>query len=157
MLRFEYQPRFNDPVGVAIEPHHSLVQFGPLIQVVAAIPQALQKTIADAGKVVAAPQVVLALIDTGCTRTSIDKRIISALGVSPTGIATVGTASGLSQAELVPVQLTFPNLAGATITLPQAMTCDLTGQPISILVGRDILRHFVMIYDGQIGRVTFMT
>lgn len=56
---------------------------------------------------------------------------------------------------LFPIHVYFPALGGGLL-LPQAMSCDVKAHGIGVLVGRDLLRHFVIVYDGHMGRVTMM-
>lgn len=134
-----------------------MVQFGPVLAVMVGVAPALAKLEAEAGRPVPTPVPGLALVDTGCTRTAIDETVIAKLGVAPTGVTQVGTAGGQRQSVLCAVQLFFPTLGNADIVLPQAMSCDLSGQGPLVLLGRDLLQYFVMIYDGPTGRVVLMT
>lgn len=155
MRRFEIHPQLKDSAGKPIHPASTLSAYGPLVDVVVSVPSNLHSSFTDAGKQVPPPLRIAAMIDTGCTRTAIDKEIIEKLQIAPTGTTTSLTASGPAPVELFPVQIDFPALQ-AGILIPQAMSCDLSGQTIDALVGCDLLKHFVMIYDGIAGRVTLI-
>ena len=156
MRRHEIQYYLQDSAGRAIRPSDSLIAFGPQLRILVAVPPLLHPAFLALGREVPALREGLALIDTGCTRTAVHHEIVSQLEIAPTGLTTVLSASGPAQSVLFPVQLLFPTLGGADIVLPQAVSCDLHGQGIGVLIGRDLLQHFVMVYDGMVGRVTLM-
>jgi len=60
------------------------------------------------------------------------------------------------------VQISFPAMGNLGCLLPQAIACDLAGQEIPgqgrlmVLFGRDLLKRFVMIYNGPLGRVSLI-
>lgn len=83
---------------------------------------------------------VLALIDTGSNVTLVQLGLIK--NCTPIGITTVQTGGGPIRA----------NQYAGTVTLPElneTVGAVITEQPIrhKIIIGRDILRHFRMIYD----------
>lgn len=156
MRRYDIQYCLKDSAGKVTHPPDSLVVFGPQLRIAVAVPPVLHQSFAAAGRNVPAPREGQALIDSGCTRTSVHQQIVSELEIPPTGLTTLFSASGPARAVLFPVQLLFPTLGGTDVVLPQAVSCNLEGQGLAVLIGRDLLRHFVMIYDGPGGRVTLI-
>jgi hypothetical protein len=129
----------------------NLAADGPLIEVtfwlVAAARQAL------AGQQLAVPAAVQAsaLIDTGASGSCVQQGLLGPLGLHPVGSMPVNTPT--SQNVICPlyaVQLSMPN-AFIDVTVIEA---PLQGQNIQALIGRDILRHGVLIYQGHIGHFT---
>jgi hypothetical protein len=98
------------------------------------------------------PVPIRALIDTGASATVIDESVLRQLGLAPTGTVQILTPStrgvpitcmaydikaGIYHPAHSLVLGTFPVIAG-----------DFTGQTISALIGRDVLRNCLFIYDG---------
>ena len=101
------------------------------------------------------PQELLpALVDTGAGISSVDERLASALNltivdsVQQSGIGgTVLCDVRLAQIEVPSLQIVF---YGNFATLPLMAE----GLPYSAILGRDILRHFRMQYDGPANTLT---
>jgi predicted aspartyl protease len=99
----------------------------------------------------------MALIDTGATTTSIDVKVLTSLGINPVGIANAGTAGGPQKLSTYPARCTFPGTLLPGFELPHVIGCDLTGQrtlsgkPLLVLIGRDILSQGVLVYNGSFG------
>lgn len=97
------------------------------------------------------------MIDTGASITAIDVSVLTALGVNPVGTASVGTAGGRRQQSTYPARLTFPGTGFPGFEHAGVLGCDLSGQFVAgnkrviALIGRDILRRFVLIYNGTGG------
>ena len=124
----------------------NLHQVGPVIEVVL-MPSAifLQKV------KIREPYVknvkLLAMVDTGATGTVVSEGIPNALGLNPIGTTLINTPSSTNvNCNQFDVQILFPNNAGiASIVITEA---PLKGQHIQCLIGRDILRYGVFIYNG---------
>jgi Aspartyl protease len=105
---------------------------------------------------------VRALVDSGASGTVIDRSVVAALGLVPTGSVPVHTPStqgvphtcnqyDISLWFVQPTQqITAHNIA---LTMPVIET-DFTGQNIRALIGRDILARCTMFYHGPSGLVT---
>jgi hypothetical protein len=138
----------------------NLRHFGPLISVEIALPQALAQHLAATNQPVPAPIAGMALIDTGASITSVDNSVFQSLGVQPVGTAMVGAASGPSQQYIYPASISFPATMLVGLAFNQVLSCNLAGQPTGMpspliaLVGRDLLRHFVFIFNGPMGLIT---
>lgn len=121
------------------------------------VPKVVAAALVQNGSPVPAPVTGWALIDTGATFTAVHEPTFAQLGVAPVGVALVGTASGPSQRPTYPARLVFPE-TGWDFDAPGPLTSvDLTGQmvnmgsgpqPILMLVGRDILRICVLVWNG---------
>ena len=100
------------------------------------------------------PELLPALIDTGAGISSVDERLASSLGlttvdsVKQTGVGgEVECDVCLAQIEIPSLQVVF-NGRFATLRLAEE------GHPYSAILGRDILRHFIMQYNGPADTLT---
>ena len=94
----------------------------------------------------------LAMIDTGCTYTTIDLKIAAELGLVSDLSVISGTAKGKQKQPVYDLQLT---LLGLNFTVsPKSLSCpsfdfenDETFE-IQVLIGRDILENYILQYNG---------
>jgi len=111
-----------------------------------------------AGQPIPAPLTLRALIDTGASQTAIDLQCVQALGLIRRGSTTLYVASlaGTPQTfDEYEVNLTFPHSQAALtlFTLP-VVASSLMLQGFEVLLGRDVLKNCLLIYDGQAGAYT---
>jgi len=78
---------------------------------------------------------VLGKFDTGAERTSIDKQIISELGVNPVGKTTTYNVHGKSIRPLVDIKL---KIKGKKLNV-KANVSDRTSRKYKVLIGRDLI------------------
>jgi predicted aspartyl protease len=128
-----------------------MAALGPRVAIVLAVPQAQANAITAAGGVVAPPVSGLALIDTGCSITSIDDQVATNLGLQAIATTTVHAAGGTRQAVQYMVQA---DVAGTATGLWTMTTAILAPTGIIALVGTDLLAHCLFVYDGIGGRFT---
>jgi hypothetical protein len=135
---------------------------GPIMNVVVHVPTALAKLLGEQGTPVPPPHAGMALIDTGASGTCVHESILKSLQVNPIGSVTSGTAAGPTPHNLYPVRLQFP-WENITRDFDSVVGVDLTGQfvevstgrqPIVVLVGRDVLRDWIFIYNGGGGVIS---
>jgi hypothetical protein len=136
-----------------------LMGAGPLMQVQVEVPQALAAYLSKQGQPIPAPQSGWALIDTGATRTCVDRDVLTKLGVQPTGTVKTGTAAGQVEQLLFPAKLSFPVAGNFQIEFGSVIAVDLRGQTIAgtnvvVLVGRDVLSRCLLVYNGPAGIFT---
>ena len=65
----------------------------------------------------------------------------------------MGTAGGPQTQAQYPASFGFPGTGLPGVNFNFVIGCDLSGQGIVALIGRDVLRYFVMIYNGAFGQV----
>jgi hypothetical protein len=131
---------------------------GPLIDVLVGVSIPRQRALHAAGLPVPPAVQIRALIDTGASCTCIDPSVPLRLGLAPTGIAPMHTPSTGNQPHManqydVSLVLLHPKLNLTHQTVPVAES-QLALQGIQGLLGRDILRNCLFIYDGQNGSFT---
>jgi len=101
---------------------------------------------------------VSALVDTGASCTCIDPSVLNQLGLTPTGSIQINTPStgaqpaSANQYDVSLVILTAANLAPLIhATMPVVETELVSMQGFHVLLGRDVLRGCLLVYDGQNG------
>lgn len=98
------------------------------------------------------PVVVAGLIDTGASCSALDVHIIARLGLEPHGIASIHTPSTgpayemrhVYDASIVLGETENP----ALVVTVGAIACELAAEGYFALIGRDVLSHCRLIYDG---------
>ncbi|MBL7129218.1 MAG: retroviral-like aspartic protease [Ignavibacteria bacterium] len=89
---------------------------------------------------------VIGLIDTGASKTAIDKNIASELNLIARDKQKVLTPSGDSEHYLYDIVIVLENIK---YLIPlQVFGAVLDKQPYDVLLGRDILRYCTLIYNG---------
>jgi|HubBroStandDraft_2_1064218.scaffolds.fasta_scaffold89083_2 predicted aspartyl protease len=130
---------------------------GPTLDIIIRPPILMLQALAagPSGQMVPATQVqAVAMVDTGAQGTVITPAIAQQLGLQPTGSALAGGATGHApvSANVYNVDIIF----GAGVLVPNVavMELPLAGQKIQALIGRDILRHGMLIYLGHANQFT---
>lgn len=87
--------------------------------------------------------------------TCVHEAVLQQLGINPIGVVTIGTASGPALQNAYPVRLDFPT-TGWSFELPFVPGVDLSGQivplrqpqPLIVLLGRNVLENWVLVWNG---------
>lgn len=131
----------------------NLQQIGPIVEVQITIGPIIREILVGKGEPVPAPVTVLAMIDTGATKTVISKSIAAGLNLKPVGTSRIDTSSDRNVACYnYLVSLVFPN--NVVIKETVVVGAPLLGQHISCLIGRDVLAGAVFIYTGYANSFT---
>jgi hypothetical protein len=118
-----------------------------------------RRTALAAAKATVPPYVRLRMIvDTGATATVVDEAAIKPLGLSPTGLTPIHTPStggtpatcATYDISLALYHVTQPLILG---TIP-VIASDFSSQGIHGLIGCDVLRRCLFVYDGVAGSFT---
>lgn len=135
----------------------NLVQAGPITEILVAPPQTLVQALRTRNEPVPAAVRAVAIIDTGATGTVLTPSVIGSLGIQPVGVASMSTPSTTApvQVRLFNVDLTFiVGTSRVVVSGVVAMEAPLGGQHIQCLIGRDVLRHGVLVYIGYLNQFT---
>jgi hypothetical protein len=92
------------------------------------------------------------LFDTGATKTVVDEAAIKQLGIQPAGVTNVSTPSGTAQQLLYPAELEFLPMHSRVKFTFVIGSPHLAAQGLLALIGRDVMRHMVLIYNGFVGQ-----
>lgn len=127
-----------------------LEQHGPTLQVRVGLDTSFNP---DHGLAPELPQDIFnALVDTGAAISCIDINLAASLDLPFVGTSKFGGAAGISDHPVVLAQIQIPDLSHCLYGTFAAV--DLSGQPHLVLLGRNLLRSYRMIYDGRTGQVT---
>jgi len=133
-----------------IQPSQNLFIHGAFVNIaIAPIPKdGIQQS-------VVMPIVGKALIDTGATFTCVDENTCLTLGLNSVGIANMKHVDGTSTRTRYPVQISFPDFNLPPLNLVGAASVVLSNMipPFVALIGRDLLAHFKLTYNGPRGRI----
>jgi hypothetical protein len=126
---------------------------GALVDIFVALSTPRVDALKAAGMGFAPPEKVKALIDTGASISSISPRIAQTLGLVPTGITPIYSATttgGPKNSNLYDVCLAFaqPSIKVLGVNIP-VIEASLFTPGVDVLLGRDMLRQCLCIYDGQ--------
>ena len=132
---------------VHIPPSVVLERMGPFIQVTITHPRPIQENFKQKGKSV--PTVsVNALIDTGASSTVITPHVADQLGLVHTGFQKVSSVQDEQQRPVYYGFIIFPWGSGKEIPI---VSCPLKN--FDCLIGRDILLHWHLTYNGSDGSI----
>jgi len=137
----------------------TLEKDGPIIQVEVSMPPALEEWFVQNKLPVAAPITGYALIDTGASISGIHEPVLNQLSIVPIDSIPVANTAGPGRAFVYPTRVSFPGLGVSDWPLSRVVGNQLNwqtsdGKNVIMLVGRDILKYFLMIYNGKFNGIT---
>jgi predicted aspartyl protease len=125
---------------------------GPVVEVRLAVGSITEEVLQKSGKNIPVPVQALAMIDTGATGTVVREDIVNQLNLNPVGVTLINTPSSTNvQCCEYLMRILFPN---NVIVESVVIAAPLHGQHIQCLIGRDVLRHGVLIYTGYMDTFT---
>jgi hypothetical protein len=126
---------------------------GPRVTVTFGLTRAATQLLTSAGQPVPPPVAATAMLDTGASGTAVRTGLLGPLGLNPVGLQDVLTpTTGATPVKYVTyaVLMAMPN---GSINLTVVET-ELAGQGIDALIGRDVLKHGLFIYQGHSSQFT---
>jgi Aspartyl protease len=131
-----------------------LARLGPTIPVAISLPAATLALYQSAGLPVPPSVTGLAMIDTGASVCVIDEDALTGLGIARSGSMAISTASGSTIQPTFAASISFPGTS-----LPNVHFADFVGAPLRAhgviaLIGRSVLRYFIVMYNGPGGAVS---
>jgi len=132
---------------------------GPLIPVEVSMPTALEDWCVRQNFPIPAPEPGYALIDTGASISCIHEPILEQLSITPIDSIPLVTPAGDGRAFVYPTRVSFPalNVQGYSINRVVGTQTDWTtasGKRVIMLLGRDLLAQFLMVYNGKFNQFT---
>ena len=136
-----------------------LEETGPLVAVEVTAPLKLKRYLHAQGLVPYSTRSAFALIDTGAAVSAIDDSIFTEMEILSVDSILTRTPHGTTPLKVFNASASFPSLGIFEMPLDRVLGCDVhdvtdAGQDVIMLIGRDILRHFVFIYDGPNSRIS---
>lgn len=124
--------------------------------------QQRREALTEAGEPIPTAVRVRALVDTGASCTCVDPSIIQQLDLTPTGSVPVHTPSSGDSPPTKNQYDVSLGIPGATEdhlplvlqTIPVVEADLLASQGFAVLIGRDILKDCILVYNGQMGFFT---
>lgn len=120
-----------------------------------------QKALVEAGQPVPKIAKIRALVDTGASCTCVDPEVLTgALGLTATGSTPVVTAGGVPEdRDEYDVALAIPSNTSAEApmvfgTIRVVATPLRSAQGFDALIGRDVLQHCALFYNGSVATFT---
>ena len=156
ILHIQYAGQATDQTGksVALDPKTVLQKRGPVVQVSVSLGSAHAQTLQQSGQAVPAPISGYALIDTGADGTCIDGGSAAKMGLPVIDVTKMSSASHEDTAQNVhPIKIEF---AGVPIIVEaeRATTAKLERFGLLLIIGRDVLQHCNLVYNGIAGAIT---
>ena len=127
-----------------------LSQRGPSLNVTVELPPLPASVAVERGRQLPPPASGIGLIDTGARFTAVEEQVLVNLGLTPVNVIQVLTPSGGEPQFIYPCQISFPGTPIPTIPF-NAVGSKLAHFGVIALIGRDLLEHFLMVYNGREG------
>jgi predicted aspartyl protease len=130
------------------------MQRGPIVQVIIGVEQNMAQQLVAQGVQLPQPISGNALIDTGATTTCIDEGVAQQLNLPAIDVITIASASHANARQNV--YPTLIEVVGIAIKFNalRAIGVPLANQGIHVLIGRDLLQHCTLFYNGMMGSFT---
>lgn len=141
------------------ETGYTLLDSGPLIQVAIGIPAALEEFCTQKNIPIPAAVTGYALIDTGASASAVHEEILLGLGVLPIDSIPTSTPHGEGRSFVYPAKVSFPSMGIEGYRMDRLIGSSLNwktkdDKQVIMLLGRDILQYFLLIYNGRSSDVT---
>lgn len=135
-----------------LSPGEALALRGPVIEATLTVSDAQQKALASSGAIPKS-KVGAVMFDTGASITSFDQTVAAEIGLAIVGRGHMTSAS--HEKIPVPVYAGKLILPGLNLNIENGMGANLINQGLIALIGRDVMRHGTLFYNGVDGTITF--
>lgn len=156
ILHSQYQAAAKTPDGNTIQlpAQVGLATRGPVVQVTVSLADQIASELIKQGKAIPAPVQGLALIDTGAGSTCIDEEAAQKLQLPVVNVVNMASASHASvKANVYPAKFQITGLP-MNFNAPMSIGAPLAVQGLIALIGRDVLQHCTLIYNGHLGQIS---
>jgi len=92
---------------------------------------------------------IRALIDTGASLTVVNPQVVTTCKLRHTGFATVASVAKVGKYPQHAAWIRFPGTKLAGLDGVAVVACEMIKQPYACLIGRDILRNWLLTYSGD--------
>ena len=132
---------------------HTLEESGSIIPVTVGIPAALEEFYVERAYQVPPAVSGYALVDTGASASAAHEPLLLDLGVLPIDSIPTMTPHGAGRSFVYPAKVAFPAMNVENYRMDRLVGSQLNwetteGKRIIMLLGRDILRHMLLVYNG---------
>lgn len=150
-LRFQAEAEDEDGNTVPLDPNLPLARFGPRVQLTLSPLEEHAKALVDKGEPVPQPISGFALIDTGASHTCVDRKTAERAGLAVVDSGPM--TSTTHQNEIVPIYAGKADIVGLphNLIMNKAYGANLDSLGLIVLIGRDVLKRCVLIYNGPDG------
>lgn len=131
-----------------------LQQSGPIIQVIIEHPKLEQEEAKAVGLEFPRVRAVNGLIDTGSYFTIVNPALAETYKLRYTAPALVRTAGHMGWYREYAAAISFPDQHLQGFDIFRVVACPLASAEMSCLIGRDVLRHWELTYNGNSGQVS---
>jgi predicted aspartyl protease len=155
-MHVQYAGQGNAPDGttVTVPPPQILTLQGPRIQVNVSLAQTVAQQLVQQGISIAPPMSGMALIDTGASSTCVDAQAAQQLQLPVIDVVQLASAShAATQCNVYPVHIEMIGFP-IQIDAPRVIGAELAAQGLLMLIGRDVLQHCTLHYNGFTGQIT---
>lgn len=143
-------------MGGAVEVSRDRLQLlrrGPIIQIAIGHPKAEYQEAVALGLDLPKPQSIHALIDTGASVTIVNPEVAKTCRLRQTGMASIQAAGHKADYPEFAASIDFPGSGLKSLEIIRVVACPLASVEMSCLLGRDVLYHWELLYNGYSGRV----
>ena len=99
------------------------------------------------------PLQIAALIDTGASLTIVNPQVARTCQLPIIGKVTLSVVGGVNEYLRYAAAISFPGTSLRTLSPVSVTAVPIGAQPIACLLGRDILQHWRIVYDGATGDI----
>ena len=92
---------------------------------------------------------ITAVIDTGASLTVVNPEVVERCKLRPTGFAVVASIEKKGLYRQHAACIRFPDTKLKTLDCIPVVACKISQQPYACLIGRDILRNWLLTYSGD--------
>jgi hypothetical protein len=133
----------------------NMAEMGPVLPIKVIPSTAMDEILKTEGKPAPAPVDALVMVDTGASLTLLTREVITALHIEPIGSVPLSTITGSDDCRRFQVQIMLPNglVSGDIVVVePKQLHGGIQG-----LIGRDMLRAMLFVYNGPTNQFTLYT
>jgi hypothetical protein len=131
----------------------TLEDSGPIVPVTIGIPIALEEFCVEKGLQIPPAVSGYALVDTGASASAVHEQLLLDMGVLPIDSIPTQTPHGAGRSFVYPAKVAFPAMNVENYRMDRLIGSSLNwtttdGKQVIMLLGRDILKFMLLVYNG---------